>query len=90
MRTVRFRVEGRVQGVGFRYFVGEAARRIGIEGWTRNRLDGSVEILARANQDRLERLEAELRIGPPMATVTTVRRECATPDAGMTGFRIRS
>jgi acylphosphatase len=90
VRTVRFLVEGRVQGVGFRYHVGEAARQIGIDGWTRNRLDGSVEVLARASDDRLRRLEAVLRVGPPLAAVTSVLREEAAPAEEMTGFRIRA
>lgn len=90
VRTVRFAVQGRVQGVGFRYFVGETARALGVVGWVRNRLDGSVEVLARADGERLERLAAALGEGPRLASVTAVRREDVDSTDELRGFRIRS
>ncbi len=69
MRTVRLIVHGRVQGVGFRHFVANAARRIGLDGWVRNRLDGTVEVLARGSLPAVEELIAECHKGPPASIV---------------------
>jgi acylphosphatase len=65
-----WRVEGRVQGVGFRWFVREAARRLDLAGWVTNRPDGSVEVAAYGTPEGLQRLQAALRRGPPGADVT--------------------
>ena len=75
--TLHVAVRGRVQGVGFRYYVRERARSLHVVGWVRNLPDGSVEILARGNDAALERLRAALRAGPPGARVESVddRRE---------------
>jgi acylphosphatase len=70
--AVRFRITGRVQGVGFRYFVLKAARAEGIAGWVRNLPDGSVEALAAGEPEALERLRAALRRGPPGSRVDAV------------------
>lgn len=66
-------VEGLVQGVGFRWFVRERARRGGLSGWVRNRDDGSVELRVIGHPHALERLLTELAIGPKGAVVHTVR-----------------
>ncbi len=71
--TRRFLVTGRVQGVGFRYFVRREARRLGLNGWVRNLPDGEVEVLASGTAAALAVLEAALRRGPPMASVTNVQ-----------------
>jgi acylphosphatase len=65
-------VRGRVQGVGFRWFVRETARDLGLAGWVRNRPDGTVEVAAEGSAVTLERLRDELRNGPPGAAVTSV------------------
>lgn len=70
MRLVR--VHGRVQGVGFREACVAQARALGISGWVRNRVDGSVEVLMRGRPDALAQLEAWLRHGPPLAQVRAV------------------
>jgi acylphosphatase len=63
--TYRIRVAGRVQGVGFRTFVAELARRAGLDGTVRNLQDGSVEVLlACADEAALAEIEASLRHGP--------------------------
>jgi acylphosphatase len=72
-------VAGRVQGVGFRYFVVEQARALGLVGWTRNREDGDVEVHARGMAPDLDRLERALRVGPPHARVTSVTSLPASP-----------
>ncbi len=68
-----FLVQGRVQGVGFRYFVCGEARRLGLAGFVRNLPDGSVEALARGTAEALELLEGRIRLGPPGSRVDSVR-----------------
>lgn len=70
--TLRARVRGRVQGVGFRYFVRDAARRLGLCGYVRNEYDGSVYTVASGPRGTLERLLADLKRGPSMAWVEGV------------------
>ncbi len=65
-------VRGRVQGVGFRWFAREAARRLDVSGWVRNRPDGSVEVAAEGSAPAIEKLKAVLRDGPPGASVASV------------------
>ncbi|MEX2180120.1 MAG: acylphosphatase [Gemmatimonadaceae bacterium] len=69
MSQLHVRVVGVVQGVGFRWFVRERARRLGLSGWVRNRTDGSVEVLAAGDAEQLELLRGELRRGPDGAVV---------------------
>jgi acylphosphatase len=66
-------IEGRVQGVGYRDFVRRHAQRLGIEGWVRNRSDGSVEAHIVGSLADVEALFAELRKGPPDSRVTNLR-----------------
>jgi acylphosphatase len=60
----RFVVRGRVQGVGFRWFVEREAHQLAIAGWVRNNADGSVEVLAMGSRDQLQGLRSRLRAGP--------------------------
>ena len=69
MSQLHVRVSGLVQGVGFRWFVREKARRLGLSGWVRNLPDGSVEVIAAGEGAQLELLKEELRRGPPGAVV---------------------
>jgi acylphosphatase len=78
-----FVVRGRVQGVGFRWFVREQARTLGLAGSVRNEPDGSVAVLASGPSALVDRLELALRHGPPGARVESVRRtRPADADAG--------
>lgn len=70
---LRLEVHGRVQGVGFRWYVREAARRRGVAGWVRNRADGSVELEVSGTEPSLRELIAIIREGPPGARVDEVR-----------------
>lgn len=74
------RVEGRVQGVGFRWWAVGVAQRLGLSGWARNRSDGSVEILAIGEADAIAALEQAAAEGPQAADVTCVRRTPAEDD----------
>jgi acylphosphatase len=67
-----YRVRGRVQGVGFRYFVEHAANALGLSGWVRNADDGSVEVYAAGNPAQLSELAGLLRKGPRWAEVRGV------------------
>src|SRR5258708_4434117 len=72
-------VRGRVQGVGFRYFVVENDLTLGLRGYVRNGRDDSVEVLAQGPRPALERLLALLRQGPPAAHVSEGRTEWRKP-----------
>jgi acylphosphatase len=84
-----FVVRGRVQNVGFRYFVEDAARREGLTGWVRNRSDGSVEVRAEGDREALDRFEGKLRTGPPAARVDHFTVHEDTPTTRTDGFRVR-
>ena len=72
MSELHVRVTGMVQGVGFRWFVRERARRLGISGWVRNLADGSVEVAAAGDPGGLRTLRDELAQGPSGARVDAV------------------
>lgn len=83
------RVEGRVQGVGFRYFVLENAIKLDITGWVRNRWDGSVEVLAEGSRKNLESLLLKIQRGPRANTTTKVTEEWKPAAGEFRQFRIR-
>ena len=85
----RFLVSGRVQGVGYRYFAQDAARREGLHGYVTNQDDGTVEVKAEGEAEALERFERQLRQGPSRSRVEHVRIDEVPPDQGNTGFSIR-
>lgn len=70
---LRLRIEGRVQGVGFRYWVVREARALGLRGWVRNRADGSVEAMAAGAPDALDAFVAACRKGPRGARVDVLQ-----------------
>ena len=82
-------VRGRVQGVGFRNFVVNQAARLGLSGWVRNRINGSVEVMAQGKRPAVEALLHDLHRGPAMAYVTKVETEWLPPDPELKSFRIR-
>ena len=82
-------VRGRVQGVGFRWFVREHARELRLKGWVRNRADGSVEILADGDANALQQLRSALQQGPSGARVSEVVDEMNDPSvAAMDPFGV--
>ena len=88
MPAFRYVARGRVQGVGYRYFVLRQADLIGVSGFARNLPDGSVEIVAEGGEDALGSFEAALREGPSFAEVTDLERD-AIAERGSSGFHIR-
>ena len=70
-----------MQGVGFRWFVREQARALGLAGWVRNLPSGSVELVASGASEELQRLDAVLHAGPPGARVDRVERRAVEGEA---------
>ena len=90
MRLARsYIVSGRVQGVGFRFFVNRAAAIDGLHGWVRNLPDGSVEIRAEGEAGALEQFEHRIRQGPPAARVEHVDVTDVGATGSDTGFTVR-
>ena len=85
----RLLISGRVQGVGFRYFIEARANAEGAHGWVRNLPDGRVEVMVEGDQETVDRVEAAARRGPAGATVDDVEVEMRTPSERATGFAIR-
>jgi len=89
MQTVRLRITGRVQGVGYRAWVVETARRLGLRGWVRNRRDGSVEALVSGDEDAVAAMIEACRDGPFAARVAEVAASDEA-DEGSPGFTPRA
>ena len=87
--AVRLVVSGRVQGVGFRWFVREKARRWGCDGWVRNQHDGSVHIAIRGVASQVRGLVADIQDGPKGAQVQGVDEQPGTGEDYPHPFEIR-
>jgi acylphosphatase len=87
-QTRRYVVTGRVQGVGFRWFVEREASALGLSGWVRNRADGSVEVLASGTNQQLNAFYDKLKEGPRASRVDNVEVEQAAPLKDSGTFRI--
>ena len=83
-------VEGRVQGVGFRYFVLSKAQQLNVTGWVRNTAEGDVEVLAEGAREELEELLSALQKGPRSAFVTKTREKWEPARGEFQKFDIRS
>ncbi len=82
-------VEGRVQGVGFRYFVEDRAVSLGVTGWVRNRWDDTVEVVAEGDRQVLEKLLKALQRGPAAAYVSDVKVDWTPATGEYSGFYVR-
>lgn len=83
-----YRVQGRVQGIGFRWFVERAAGDLGLGGWVRNLPDGDVEVYAVGGDEQLDQLRALLQEGPRGARVLRVDESPAPVRSSSRHFRI--
>lgn len=86
MTAKRLIISGRVQGVGFRYWISAQAEALGVSGWVRNRRDGTVEAVVDGDPAAVEELLRACRRGPRMADVATIEETSAEPIAEL-GFR---
>jgi acylphosphatase len=83
-------IRGRVQGVGYRMAMTEAAIALGVTGWVRNRRDGTVEALVQGEDATIERVLAWCRRGPPGANVAAIATLARDVDPAMDGFACRA
>ena len=81
-------MKGRVQRVGYRLFVEDAARRESVSGYVRNEHDGSVEVVAEGDADAMHRFEMAVRRGPNGARVDDVLTTDMEPSSRFIGFRV--
>ena len=94
LRALRWIVNGRVQGVSYRYFTQQAARELELTGWVRNLADGSVEVQVAGDGEVIERLRQRLLEGPRFARVEGIEESVMDADElvrtlGHRGFEIR-
>jgi acylphosphatase len=88
LAAYQYVVQGRVQGVGYRYFALREAEALGVNGFARNLPDGTVEVLAEGPEEALTRFEEKLRAGPAFSRVEGVARTPVTPREAE-GFHVR-
>ncbi len=74
IRAYRWVISGRVQGVGFRWFVLRTAQRLGVTGWARNLWDGGVDVMGQGTLAMLHDFEKELHKGPLLGSVEKVEK----------------
>ncbi len=80
-KSVRVRIEGRVQGVWYRGWTVDQASRRGLSGWVRNRRDGAVEAVFSGPEAEVDAMLEDCRAGPPAARVTAIEvTPCPPPD----------
>jgi len=88
VKTLHLQIEGRVQGVWFRESMRREAERLGVDGWVRNRPDGSVEAVVQGADEAVAALVAWTKKGPPLAHVERV--ELSETEGEYSGFEKRS
>jgi acylphosphatase len=88
LKAVQVRISGRVQGVSFRYWTQQEARRAGLTGWVRNEADGSVLAMIAGPEEAVSAMIERLWNGPATAAVTDVTVESLTLSEIPAGFRI--
>ena len=82
-------VQGRVQGVGFRYFTRDRARDHGLSGWVRNREDGGVEVEAEGEAENVDAFIAEMKEGPALSNISDMTINELPLVENETGFEIQ-
>ena len=89
MIAKHLRIEGTVQGIGYRRWMVQTAQRLGVAGWVRNRADGTVEALAEGDADAVEELLRACRRGPSGAAVSLIHEDLVEPEE-LVGFEARA
>ena len=88
-KQIHLLLRGRVQGVGFRFFVRDCARQLGLTGWVRNLADNRVEAVASGEQQRLQQFVELCKTGPPAAVVQDMTIAWQDTSEGFANFTIR-
>ena len=88
-RRLEAKIDGRVQGVGFRYFVQREANSLGLSGWVRNLRSGSVQLAAEGPEEDLNSLIEAVRQGPPMSHVQNIDARWKQPKGESGAFETR-
>jgi acylphosphatase len=89
-RRLELTVVGHVQGVGFRMFVLDRARGLGLTGWVANQADGTVRVVAEGSADPLSQLLAAVRSGPPGARIDRAETAWSASTGAFDSFSIKS
>ncbi|MCA1795934.1 MAG: acylphosphatase [Desulfuromonadaceae bacterium] len=87
--SAHIKIEGLVQGVGYRAFTADTARSLGLCGWVRNLLDGSVEALFEGDEDKVQQALNACRTGPPRARVEHISMDISHSEGEFRSFDIR-
>jgi acylphosphatase len=87
--TVRLRIFGRVQGVGYRAWTAQRAKKLGLTGWVRNLSDGTVECVVQGPKETIDMMVAACHAGPPLARVMQVDSRELTGDETFPAFQQR-
>ena len=88
MEQVRIVVFGDVHGVGFRFTAIKIARDLGLTGWTKNRSEGSVEIIAEGLKDKLDNLVTWAKKGPPLAKIEKIKIDWGSATGEFSSFEV--
>ena len=88
-KAVKLRIFGRVQGVSYRYYAYQKALQLGVSGWVRNKLNGSVEALIQGSNEQVSAMARWCHRGSPMAVVESVEQEDIPVDESLDGFNVR-
>lgn len=90
MKRVNVRVSGLVQGVSFRQFIVEHARKFDVLGWVRNNYDGAVWMVAEGEEAAIDKLMEAVRTGPPEARVESIEVDLCEATGEFEQFRVRN
>jgi acylphosphatase len=88
LKRAHIEIFGRVQGVGFRFFAQQMAMKYRIDGYVRNTLQGTVEVVAEGDEESLAKFIEELRKGPPSARVRDMKIVWGEAKGDLRGFRV--
>ena len=88
-KRVEITAEGLVQGVGFRWFISQNAKSLGVNGYVENLMSGEVHAVAEGEKEKLEQLIEKIKVGPSSANVKDVNIKWREPQNEFTSFEIK-